>query len=93
MASCARDCSQWASVLSGTCVPLLGLHVEIVERGGIGLEVLPDLHDHVVLVELGEDGGDLALAEGVVERVVDVGHGDAEAGGGVAVDDEVAPRP
>ena len=30
-----------------------------------------DLQHHVVLVQLREDGGDLALAEGVVERVVD----------------------
>ena len=65
-----------------------GFDVETVEGVGIGLEVLPYFHDHVVLVELGEDGGDLALAEGVVEGVVDVGHGDAEAGGGVAVDDQ-----
>ena len=47
-----------------------------------------DFHHDVVLVQLREDGGDLALAEGVVEGVVDVGHGDAEAGRGVAVNDE-----
>ena len=40
----------------------------------------------MVLVELGEDGGHLALAEGVVERVVDLLRGDAEAGSGVAID-------
>ncbi len=48
-----------------------------------------DFHDHVVLIQLREDGGDLALAEGVVEGVVDVGHGDAEAGGGIAIDDQL----
>ncbi len=42
----------------------------------------------MVLVELGEDGRDLALAEGVVERVVDDLGGDAQARGGVAVDGE-----
>ena len=66
------------------------LHIEIVQRGGVGLEVGPDLHHDVVLVELGEDGGDLALAEGVVERVVDVGHGDAQPRRGVAVDDQLS---
>ena len=38
---------------------------------GILLELRLDLQDHVVLVQLREDGRDLALAEGVVERVVD----------------------
>ncbi len=65
------------------------LHVEIVQRRRIGLEVLPHLHHHVVLVELGKDGGDLALAEGVVERVVHVGHGDAQPGRGVAIDHQL----
>ena len=44
--------------------------------------------DDVVLVQLGVHGVDLALAEGVVEGVVDGGGSDAEAGGGGAVDDE-----
>jgi hypothetical protein len=38
-----------------------------------------DLQHHAVLVGLREDGGDQALAEGVVERVVDGGRGDAQA--------------
>ena len=57
------------------------LDVDIVERGGIALELGRDLEDDVVLVQLGEDGGDLALAEGIVEGVVDVLRGDAEARG------------
>ena len=69
-----------------------GFDVEVVEGAGVGLEVLADFHDHMVLIELGEDGGDLALSEGVVEGVVDVGHGDAEAGGGVAVDDQAGAQ-
>ena len=44
------------------------------------------LQDHAVLVRLGEDGRDDALAEGVVERVVDRRRRDAEARGRVAVD-------
>ena len=43
----------------------------------------------MVLVERRVGGGDLALAEGVGERGVDGQGGDAEAGGGVAVDDEL----
>ena len=40
----------------------------------------------MVLVELGEDGGDLALPEGIVEGVVHIGHGNAQPGRGVAID-------
>ncbi len=47
-----------------------------------------DFQDDAILIELGIDGGDLALAEGVVERVVDIRGENTEAGGGVAVDDE-----
>ena len=48
----------------------------------------------VILVELREHGRDLALAEGVVERVVDMCGRDAEARSGVAVDDRAcACRP
>ena len=65
------------------------LDVEIVQRTGIGLEVLPNLHHHVVLVELRKDRGDLALAEGVVERVVHIGHGDAQPRRGIAIDHQL----
>ncbi len=69
-----------------------GFHVKVVERGGIGLEVLPDLHHHVILVELGEHRRDLALTEGIVERVVNVGHGDAQPRSGVAVDNQLGAQ-
>ena len=52
-----------------------------------------DLHDHEVLIEAGVHGGDLALTEGVVEDLVDGGCGDAEARGGVAIDDEGCRKP
>src|SRR6266849_1240081 len=65
-----------------------GLDVDGLEGVGVLLEPGGDLEDDVVLVELGEDGGDLALAEGVVQGVVDGLGEDAETGGGVAVDDE-----
>ena len=50
---------------------------------GIGLE------DDPVLIRLREDGRDDPLAEGVVQRVVDRAHADAEARGAVAVDGDV----
>jgi len=58
------------------------------QRIGILLELRIDFHDHVILVELGKDCGDLALAKGIVERVVNVGRKNAEARSGVAVDGE-----
>ena len=51
-----------------------------------------DLEDDVVLVELREDDRDLALAEGVVERIVDGRGGQAQARGGVAVEREVGAQ-
>ena len=53
---------------------------------GTDLERGLDFEHDVILVELGEHGGHLALAEGVVERVVDGLGQNAEAGSGVAVD-------
>ena len=61
----------------------------IVERVGASAESCGvDLEDDAVLVQLREDGRDLALAERVVERVVDRLRRDAEARRGVAVDHE-----
>ena len=51
------------------------------------------LQHHAVLVGLGVDGGDQALAERVVQRIVHVAHGDAEAGGRIAVDVDVGDQP
>ena len=62
------------------------LDVELVERVELALQFRQDLQDHVIAVELGEILRDLALAERVVQRVVDQLRLDAEAGGGVAVD-------
>ena len=56
------------------------------QRVGVLLELGLHLEHHPVLVQLGEHGRHLALAEGVVERVVDDLAGDAEPGRGVAVD-------
>ena len=55
-----------------------------------GLGALPearlDLHHDVILVHVVVDGGDLALAEGVIQRVVDLREIDAEARRGGAID-------
>src|SRR5260370_37823681 len=56
------------------------------QRIGILLELRIDFKNDVILVELSEDRGDLALAKGVVERVVDVDRKNAEARSGVPVD-------
>ena len=65
----------------------------LVQRRRIALELRQDLHDDVVAVELREVLRDLALAEGVVERVVDQLRLDAEARGLVAVDRQGQRRP
>ena len=60
-------------------------HIDVAQ----GLRVLPvprgGLHHHVILVQRLVHGRDLALAEGVVQRVVDQLRRDAEARGGLAV--------
>ena len=42
----------------------------------------------MILIELRENGGDLALTEGVVERVVNIGGKNAEARSSVTIDGE-----
>ena len=44
------------------------------------------IFNHMVLVKLRKDSGHLPLPKRVVERVVDVGHGDAQARGCIAID-------
>ncbi len=77
---------------SGTWVPFADLDVKAVQRCRVGLEVLSHFHHHVVLVQLGEDCGNLPLTECIVERVVDVGHRDAQARSGVAIDHQLGPQ-
>ena len=60
--------------------------IEVVERVEARGHLRLDLVDHAVLVRLGVDGRDDALAEGVVQQVVDRRRGDAEARRRVAVD-------
>ena len=50
-----------------------GVDINIFERIGILLKLRVHFHDDVILIELRINGGDLTLAEGVVQGVVDVG--------------------
>ena len=60
--------------------------VELRQRSRVVLVARLRLQHHAVLVGLAVDGGNLPLAEGVVERVGHALHGDAEAAGLLAVD-------
>ena len=75
--------------LSGTCCPELDVDVKVLQRIGALAELRRDLQYDVVLVDLGKHDGDQALAESVVKGVVDGRSGQAEARGGVAIDDQV----
>ena len=61
------------------------MDVELVEGGRILLIARLQLEDDVMLIELGEDGRDLALPERIVDGVVDRLGGDAETSENVAV--------
>ena len=69
-----------------------GRQVDRIERFHRARHRRIDVEDDAVLVALGEDGRDDALAVGVVERVVDDGGSDAEARGvgAVEIDDHRA---
>src|SRR5260370_28482068 len=63
-------------------------YVNVFQRIGILLELRIDFHDHMILIELGKNRGDLALAKSVVKRVVNGGGKHAKARGGITVDDD-----
>jgi hypothetical protein len=69
------------------------LQVDAVQRLGIALERRQNLHHNVVAVELREILRDLALPEGVVERIVDQLRLNAEPSGLIAVDRQSQRRP
>ena len=68
------------------------MHVDIRQRRRPLLKLGLHLQDHPILVQLGEDGGDQPLAEGVVQRVVDQLRSEAEAGCGAAIDVQHRPQ-
>ena len=61
-------------------------HIDILERIRALLEFGIDLHHYVILIDASVNGGDLPLAKGVVERVIDGAGRDAQAPGGGTVD-------
>ncbi len=63
--------------------------VKVLQGVGVLAELRRDLQYDVVLVELREHDGDQALAESVVQGVVDGRSGQAQPRGGVAIDDQV----
>jgi hypothetical protein len=66
--------------------PLEDGSIDVLQGLGALPEARLDLHHHVILVERAVHDRNLALAEGVVERVVDELRGDAEARRGGPVD-------
>ncbi len=64
-------------------------HVDVAQRRRILRVARIDFHDDVVLIDRAVDDRDLALAECIVKRIVDLRRRDAEPRGGVAVDDEI----
>src|ERR1700676_4427705 len=62
------------------------VHINVLQRRWILLELRVHFHHHVILVELGENRGDLPLSEGVVQRVIDVPGQNSQPRGGVPVD-------
>ena len=70
-------------------MPLPERHVDILERIRILRELRIHLEHHVVLVQLREDGGHLALPKGVVQRVVDRLRQNPQSRSGIAIDHQL----
>ncbi|MCY1427051.1 hypothetical protein D9M71_428810 [compost metagenome] len=66
-----------------------GLDVDLLQRLRPDVDGGRRLQHHPVLAGLGVDGGNLPLAEGVVQGVGDVADVDTQAAGGVAIDGQV----
>ena len=66
----------------------VGVHVNVLERIRILRKLRIHFQHHVVLVQLGKYGGNLALPEGVVERIVDGLGQNAQTRRGIAIDDQ-----
>ena len=47
------------------------------------------LQHHAILIGLSVDGRDQPLAEGVIQRIIDIGHADTETAGAVAIDFDI----
>ena len=66
-----------------------GLDVNLIQSLRPEIAAGNRLQHHTVLAGLGVNGGNLALTEGVVERIGDVRHADTEAAGSVTVDQQI----
>ncbi|MNI37237.1 hypothetical protein D3C73_913210 [compost metagenome] len=80
------DLAEAGRVGAGQCAGAIGGDRQLFHQRSAGTELRRHFQHHPVLVELGEDGRDLALAERIVERVVDGLHRHAQHAGLVAVD-------
>ena len=69
-----------------------GGHIDVLQRIRIGAEAGIDLEHDVILVQLGEHDRHQALAEGVVQGVVDGAGGYAQARCGIAIDHQIGLR-
>ncbi len=70
-------------------VPPDGADIDVLQRLGRLPVARFHLHDDVVLILRAVDGGDLALAERVIQRVVDLAGADAQPARGGAVNHQV----
>ncbi len=69
------------------------LHIQIFERSWVLLKLRSHFQDHVILIQLGEDGRNLALSKGVVERVINLRRKDSQPRCSIAVDRQVRLQP
>nr|GFD50936.1 hypothetical protein [Tanacetum cinerariifolium] len=60
-------------------------HVHAIEHGRVTRVDRIEPHDHVVLVQGLVQGGDLPLAVGIVQQVINIGDAHAQTAGGSAI--------
>ena len=70
-----------------------GFHIDAGERTQVLAKLRINLQHHVILVELGKHGGDLALAKSVIERIVNGLRQDSKTRGRIAVNHQVGLQP
>ncbi|MGY4368478.1 hypothetical protein ACVW1A_004543 [Bradyrhizobium sp. LB1.3] len=58
------------SVLSGNLLSARRVEIDLLKRGGAGLEAREHLQHDMVLIKRGEHRGDDTLTEGIIERVI-----------------------
>ncbi|KMQ82449.1 dna repair protein, partial [Lasius niger] len=73
-------------IATGQRAAAIALHPKLAQERRTGAKLRVDLQHYSVLVELSEDSGNLPLAEGVIERVVNGLHRHPQPTGLIAVD-------